>query len=95
MLDGCPALPDIVSMIAATPKCGDVIVGSGGIRKVRFAIGHKGKSGGVRVIYAFRDEQFPAFILTVFAKNERANLSKSEINALAKAMDVLFSKYGA
>ncbi len=85
----------IVNKIAADPECGKVIVGSGGVRKVRHAIGNKGKSGGVRVIYAYKDERFPAFILTVFAKNERSNLSAAEVNILAKFVKTLFDKYGA
>ena len=42
---------EAITMIAANPECGDLISGGGGIRKVRFAIGGKGKSGGVRIIY--------------------------------------------
>ena len=48
----------VVDMIAADPLCGDVIVGGGGIRKVRYAIGAKGKSGGVRIIYFYHDVGF-------------------------------------
>lgn len=42
---------EAINMIAAHPECGDLISGGGGIRKVRFATGGKGKSGGVRIIY--------------------------------------------
>ena len=42
---------EVINMLAANPECGDVISGGGGIRKVRFAIGGRGKSGGVRIIY--------------------------------------------
>ena len=83
-----------IAMIAENPECGDIIVGGGGIRKIRFAVGSKGKSGGVRVIYYFHNEEVPVFLLTVFAKNERADLSKSELNQLAKAAKLLALKYG-
>ena len=63
--------------------CGAVLKETGGIRKVRFATGERGKSGGVRVVYYFHSEVMPVFLLTLFAKNEKDNLSKSERNSLA------------
>ena len=50
-----------ISMIAANPECGDLIPGGGGIRKVRFAVGGRGKSGGVRIIYFYHKEKVPTF----------------------------------
>ncbi|HYC02657.1 MAG TPA: type II toxin-antitoxin system RelE/ParE family toxin [Azospirillaceae bacterium] len=79
----------VIDMIAADPECGVLIEGGGGIRKVRFAIGARGKSGGVRVVYYFRNFDMPAFLLTVFAKNEQANLTpaqRAELGALAKLL---------
>ena len=84
----------LVGMIAADPECGDLIVGGGGVRKVRFAIGGRGKSGGVRVIYLYHSPGYPAFLLTVFAKNERANLTKAETNALAGVAKRIIEIYG-
>ena len=49
----------------------------------------RGKSGGVRVIYYFHSEAMPLYLLTMFAKNERSNLSKAERNALADLVAVL------
>ena len=83
-----------ISMIAANPDCGALISGGGGIRKVRFAIGGRGKSGGVRIIYYFHSESVPIFLLAVFAKNERANLTRSEISMLGVAAKMLARKYG-
>ncbi|SRR6266568_501130 len=85
---------EAVSMIAANPECGDVIPGGGGIRKVRFAIGGRGKSGGVRVIYYYHNERVPVFLLAVFAKNDQANLTKAETNMLGNAAKMLARKYG-
>ena len=59
------------------------------MRKLRWARGGRGKSGGVRVIYYFHSGVMPLYLLTMFAKNERANLSKAERNALAELVDVL------
>lgn len=81
-------------MIAANPECGDLIPGGGGIRKVRFAVGSKGKSAGVRIIYYFHNELVPTFLLAVFAKNDSANLTKAETNMLGTAAKMLARKYG-
>ena len=85
---------EAINMIAANPECGNVVPGGGGIRKVRFAIGGKGKSGGVRIIYYFHNERVPVFLLAVFAKNDQANLTKAETNMLGNAAKMLARKYG-
>ncbi|MGL4440958.1 MAG: type II toxin-antitoxin system RelE/ParE family toxin [Bosea sp. (in: a-proteobacteria)] len=72
----------IVDFIAANPDAGVEIAGSGGARKLRFAGRGKGKSGGYRVITFFSGSDIPVFLLNVFAKGDRANLSKAEINEL-------------
>lgn len=59
------------------------------MRKLRWARDGRGKSGGVRVIYYFHSGVMPLYLLTMFAKNERANLSKAERNALAELVDAL------
>ncbi len=83
----------VVDRLAADPRCGVVIPGSGGIRKVRFGFGGRGKSGGARIIYLFSGETLPVFVLTVFAKNEKANLSPTERNALAKMVADMIESY--
>ena len=80
---------DIVNYVAAFPKAGDLITGTGGVRKLRWRRGGKGKSGGVRVIYYFHSEIMPLYLLTVFAKNERADLSQAERNELAALIESL------
>lgn len=84
----------VVDLVASDPTSGDLIVGGGGIRKVRFAIGGKGKSSGARIIYLFVTPGVPVFLLTVFAKNERANLSKAEVSALSAITKSLIADYG-
>lgn len=74
---------EVVQYLAANPKAGDLMQGTGGIRKVRWGRGGRGKSGGVRVIFYFHSHVMPLYLLTVFGKNERANLSKAERNDLA------------
>lgn len=79
----------IIDYLAEHPKAGDLMEGTGGIRKLRWSRGNKGKSGGVRVIYYYHDERIPLYLLTVFGKNERANLTKSDRNALSKLTTLL------
>jgi hypothetical protein len=67
--------------------------GTGGFRKFRFAREGMGKSGGARVIYIYRNDQFPVFLITVFAKNQKANLTKDERNQLKKRADGIFNNY--
>jgi hypothetical protein len=79
----------IVDHLAAHPAAGALIEGTGGVRKLRWARPGMGKSGGVRVIYYFHSGAMPLYLLAMFAKNERANLSKAERNALAGLVGVL------
>jgi len=85
---------EIVSMVAARPECGEVIRGTGGFRKVRFARAGMGKRGGARLIYIVRGEAFPIFFIAVYAKNEKENLTQEQRNQLAKRADEIFTKYG-
>ena len=50
--------------------------GTGGVRKLRWGRGAQGKSDGFRVTYYFHDESMPLYLLTLFAKNQRANFIK-------------------
>jgi hypothetical protein len=78
-----------VSYVAAFPRDGDLIQGTSGVRKLRWRRSGRGKSGGVRVIYYFHSERMPLYLLTVFAKNERVDLTQRERNELSKLVDVL------
>ncbi len=77
-------LDDALDTIARNPECGDLIPGTGGVRKLRIAAGGRGKRGGARMIFWYFDEENPIYLLTVFAKNERSDLSAAERNALKK-----------
>ena len=80
---------DIVSYLAAFPRDGDLIRDTGGVRKLRWGRSGRGKSGGVRLIYYFHSERMPLYLLTVFAKNERDDLTQRERNELAKLVSLL------
>lgn len=84
---------DLISYLAEHPRAGDLIEGTSGVRKLRWGRGGRGKSGGVRVVYYVHSEAMPLYLLTLFAKNERANLSKAERNELADLVDILASAW--
>ena|SRR5665213_1148317 len=83
----------VVDRLAADPTCGVIIPGSGGVRKVRFGFGARGKSGGARIIYLFSGESLPVFALAAFAKNEKANILPAERNALARMVANMVESY--
>jgi hypothetical protein len=80
---------DIVNYLSTHPKAGDLMEGTGGVRKLRWGRGAQGKSGGVRVIYYVHSDAMPLYLITIFAKNEQANISKTERNELAELVDLL------
>jgi hypothetical protein len=84
---------EIVAMMASDPHCGSLIPGTGGFRKVRVARTGMGKRGGARLIYIVRDEEFPIFLVTVYAKNEKENLTMQQRNELKKRADEIFARY--
>ncbi len=84
----------IINYLAAHPAAGDIMQGTGGIRKLRWSVQGKSKSGGVRVIYYHHNESMPLFLLTLFGKGEKSNLTKSESNDLAKLTSLLIKGYG-
>ena len=71
-----------VDLVAADPESGDVMQGTGGVRKARLAGRGKGKSGGYRIVWYFGGGDIPVFLITVFGKGEKANLTQGERNAL-------------
>lgn len=78
-----------LEMIARDPACGDLIPGTGGVRKVRIAASGRGKRGGGRVIYFWFDEDNPIYLLFAYPKNQRDDLSAAKRNALKKLTAVL------
>ena len=83
----------IVRTIAASPESGDLMPGTGGYRKLRFARPGMGERGGARVVYLHGGEDLPIFLITVYIKAEKGNLSKGEQNALAKMAKSFFADY--
>ena len=75
--------------ILLDPKTGAVMKETGGVRKMRFAFEHRGKSGSIRVIYIDFEIYEKIYLLTAYPKNEKDNLSKSERNELRELVKVL------
>ena len=86
---------DFITFIAGHPEDGIMMVGTGGVRKSRWGVGSRGKSGGVRVVYYYHNLTMPIFLLTVFAKNERDNLPQRDRNILKQVVTEIVSTYGA
>ena len=84
----------IINYLAVHPSAGDIMQGTGGIRKLRWSAQGKGKSGGVRIVYYHHNESIPLFLLTLFGKGEKTNLTKAERNDLAKFTSLLVKNYG-
>ena len=80
---------DLVDYLAGHPKAGVVMQGTGGIRKLRWAREGMGKRSGVRVIYYYHDKHMPVYLLTVFGKGEKDNLTKAEQHALRRLVRTL------
>jgi len=76
-------------MLLKDPESGPVMEGTGGIRKVRFPLKNRGKSGSVRVCYADFEEFEVTYLITAFTKAERMNLTQEEKNVLKKLVKSL------
>ena len=83
----------IVDLIASEPGLGDEISGTGGVRKVRVAGKGKGKSGGYRVITFFSGPDIPAFLLYMYGKGQKANITDAEKNAFKTVTSAITDKY--
>lgn len=73
--------------ISANPEAGDVIPGSGGCRKVRWARAGMGKRGGVRVIYFTRLANGEIWLLVIYAKNVQENIPAHILKAVREAIE--------
>ena len=73
---------DLEATLLGNPEIGDIIEGSHGLRKFRFAYGDKGKSGELRILYFDLTGLKRIYMVALFTKNEKENLSRQEINAI-------------
>ena len=78
------AYKDLQAFLVQHPDAGDVIPGTGGLRKVRWAVKGRGKRGGARAIYYWAVNEHTLLMLFIFAKNEQDDLSEDQKRILAK-----------
>ena len=74
------------------PDKGDVIPGTGGLRKLRWAMAGRGKRGGSRVIYYYHRPDWEVLLLTAYAKNEKEDLHEREKKLLAALVKEILGK---
>jgi hypothetical protein len=78
---------ELQNSIVASPEAGDLIRGSGGVRKLRWGVAGRGKRGGVRVIYYLRLRQGQVWMLTLYAKNEAESISAAVLKKIKEELD--------
>lgn len=83
----------MVDYLAYNPTAGDLIPGTGGVRKLRWRLEGRGKRGGARVIYFYHSADLPLFALTAYAKNEREDLSQAGKNDFRRLTKLLVESY--
>lgn len=82
-------LKSLQEELILNPTKGDLMKGTGGLRKLRIAFEGKGKSGSGRVCYVDFAVYDKIFLITAYSKNEKENLSKNERNVIAKMIEQL------
>ena len=83
----------LIDYLAYNPGAGDLIRGTGGVRKLRWGLTGRGKRGGARVIYFYHSPEIPLFALTAFAKGRRTDLAQAERNGLRELTTRLRDTY--
>lgn len=86
-------LDEFITYIAGNPEAGDIVAKTGGLRKVRWAAQGRGKRGGARVIYFFRSEAMPLFLLDFYAKNEKSNLDAYDKRQLQNVVKTITERF--
>jgi mRNA-degrading endonuclease RelE of RelBE toxin-antitoxin system len=82
------------NFLSLNPQSGDIIPGLRGIRKIRWQVNQKGKSGGARIIYFFYNANMPVFLLDIYRKSEKSDMSFKEKKMLNSMVDELIDRYG-
>ena len=74
------------SVLIENPQAGAVIQGGGGLRKIRWRLAGQGKRGGVRIIYYVTTRRNEIYMLYVYAKNVRSDLTRDQLRQLGQAV---------
>lgn len=81
------AYAELQAFLSEHPEAGDVIPGSGGVRKLRWAAKGRGKRGGLRVIYYLQRAQGPIWLLTLYSKNVKETIPAHVLKKIKEAID--------
>jgi len=84
---------DVIDYLATHPLAGKLLQGTGGLRKLRWRRGNRGKSGGVRIIYYYHGEEMPLYLLAMFAKGQKTSLSAAERHELKALVGILVASW--
>ena len=84
---------EFIDYMAKNPAVGDVVPDTGGLRKVRWGRAGSGKRGGVRVIYFFHDLEHPLFLIALYAKADRGDISPEKKKLFADFVANLKKSY--
>ena len=79
----------LCDFLARNPLAGAVIAGTGGLRKVRWALAGQGKRGGARAIYFYHDDRYPLLLVTAYPKAAKENLTAAEVNVMARLVEAI------
>ena len=83
----------LIIYLAVNPEAGVVVPETGGVRKLRWALPGRGKSGGARVIYYYHNASIPLYALDIYAKNRKANLSAAEKRAARRTIAAIRAEH--
>ena len=83
----------VKTFVGLNPSAGNVVQGTGGARKIRFPLRGRGKSGGFRVITFYSGIDIPVFLIDVYSKREREDLSPARKNAIRNAVRIILRNY--
>ncbi len=84
----------VVEAVARDPQAGDLMPGTGGLRKLRVALHGRGKRGGGRVITFFHDSGMPVFLIALYAKAAQSDLDPQQRRAAKALTDAIRAQYG-
>lgn len=82
-------LETLIQEVAVFRQLGTIIKDTGGIRKFRYGAKEKGKRAGVRVIYYYGGDHMPIFLLAIYGKSEKLDITAPEKKAMRKLVAIL------
>ena len=85
----------LITQLAMDPEMGTIVPNSGGLRKVRFPCKNAGKSGGLRVIYMYRDLNMPLYLIAAYEKTKKSRYTERELSAMRSLCTQIVNEHAA